>query len=244
MNRKSRRSQRTARLADGRSLQVGLATVQDLETIAEAHPLPRLSPFPERPLRTYFTGKAWLYVTTERSGVMLGKVDGTLAGFVFFSASESRLRRSAISLRGLRWVLGRFVRGRFGGPRLWWSYLRWALQHFRRPARYDSAEPGVRPAALPDAEVQIGTVHTIERFRRLGVANAVMEATEDWLREQGASEVFLWAAVENSAALQLYERRGYVRVAEVSRIGERCFLMARKLTSPTLMAAPEGDGCP
>jgi hypothetical protein len=73
----------SATLKDGRVLHIAQATDADLEALAYAHSLPRDLEAPEASLRTYYRLKAWLYVTSRSAGIVVGRVDGTLAGFVF-----------------------------------------------------------------------------------------------------------------------------------------------------------------
>lgn len=218
-------------LRDGRTFDIALATREDAELIAREHPLPTMLAVPEAPLRVYYQGKAWLYVTARQAGVVLGKVDQELAGFVFFTASSSDLRRRARSLAAGAWGIRQLLTGRLGGPRLWLWYARWVLQHFRPLGRYRREQLAPNRPDVPDADTQIGTVHTVERFRRLGVASALLDVVEGVLSSRGASEVCLWAAVGNEPALQLYTTRGYKKLAEVERIGERCWLMSKELAS-------------
>ena len=66
----------------------------------------------------------------------------------------------------------------------------------------------------------------------MGVASGLLDVAEGVLRRQGVCEVYLWAAVHNAPALQLYAARGYRKLVQAERIGERCWLMAKELPSP------------
>jgi len=231
-------------LKDGRALEISLATRADIEAIAQAHPLPRTPAISGRHLVAYYAVKTWLYVTTEEAGVMVGRIEGELAGFVFFYGSLSSLRRRARSLSTARWTIGRLLTGRLGGPRLWIGYAQWARQHFQSGAHYRAAAASQGQGPVAEINAEIGTTHTLGRFRRLGVASALLEATESLLRERAAPEVVLWVAEQNAPALELYGKRGYARMALVDRIGERCWLMAKKLDAArTDHIGPLGADC-
>lgn len=219
------------KLKDGHRLELRLATYADIEAISQAHPLPRRADVPEKPYRVYCRGKAWLYVKTSDAGIVTGWVDERLVGFVFFCGSISRVKRTAKSPATLAWLLKHVLLGHLGwSPRLWISYMQWALQHFRPPNQYQTAQAATSEKDLPMIEAWIGTVHTVAGFRRLGVASACLARAEELLRQQGASEVALWAAVHNNPVVEMYQKRGYTTAAQVERIGEECFLMIKDLT--------------
>jgi predicted ATP-grasp superfamily ATP-dependent carboligase len=95
------------------------------------------------------------------------------------------------------------------------------------------------PAEYAEIPAWVGTVHTVEGFRRLGVATRLLETTEDHLTDQGARQVALWAASENMPARLLYERQGYVLVGEFSRVGEDCVLMVKDLREEEGLSAAQ-----
>ena len=229
-------------LRDGRQMEVRLASSGDTSAIAEAHPLPRDSSIPDKPLRTYYAFKAWLHATTPGAGVMTGWVGGELAGFIFFSVDESCVGRAMRSLRSLRWLCGQFLRGRLSwSPRVWVRYIAWVRQHFRQPAQ---GADGREAPTVPTFRSWIGTVHTVDAFRRLGVASALLSEAEQVLAGLGANQAALWAATENEAGLRLYEQRGYSRVAIVPRIGEQCWLMNKDLPNRAGPPLQEGPSAP
>lgn len=66
-------------------------------------------------------------------------------------------------------------------------------------------ELGVRRAV-------VNAVDVAERFRRRGVASALVEAAEAWAREAGAELIWTWTWIEGPLALPFWERRmGYRR---------------------------------
>lgn len=216
------------RLKDGQEMVVRLAEVADAEAIAAEHPLPRVGDTPERLLRNYYLSKALLYVRAPMAGITTGWVDGRLAGFIFHCTDLGALGRFARSPSMVAWMVGQAACGRFGySPRFWLGCLRWGLQHFQQPGRYgpDSS------VSVEYVEIRgwVGTVHTVEDFRRLGVATHLLNATEERLRNGGDEQVALWAASDNIPAQLLYERQGYVSVGEFRRVGETCLLMVKDL---------------
>lgn len=57
-----------------------------------------------------------------------------------------------------------------------------------------------------------GFVHDIfvhERSRECGIADALMNAAFDWMREHRVPRVILWTASANEHARRLFERRGF-----------------------------------
>ena len=57
-------------------------------------------------------------------------------------------------------------------------------------------------------------------MRRQGIARALIQAVEEGLREKGCLKVNLLMFDENDAALQLYERLGYVRMDTIVALGK------------------------
>ena len=159
-------------LKDGREMVVAQASEADVALIAGEHPLPRGLALPEKALRSYYALNSWLYVSCSDAGIIAGKVAGDLAGFVFFSGSMSALKRHARAPRTLAWSAKELLLGHLGGPRQWSAYARWAMQHFGSPRRHDREQIATNDLDVLEAETQIGTVHTIEGFRRLAVASA------------------------------------------------------------------------
>lgn len=239
---------RRVRLKDGREMTVRMAGVADAEAVAAEHPLPRTGDMPERLLRNYYLSKALLYVRAPVAGITTGWVDGRLAGFIFHCTDLAALRRFARSPGMVTWMVGQAVSGRFGhSPGFWLGCLRWAAQHFRQPGRYGPDSPV--PAEYAEIPGWVGTVHTVDDFRRLGVATHLLNATEEHLRGLGQERVALWAASDNVPAQLLYQRQGYRSVGEFHRVGETCLLMVKSLRvgaeggpAPTVAPRARGPG--
>jgi ribosomal protein S18 acetylase RimI-like enzyme len=215
-------------LKDGREMIVRLSTVATAADIAGEHPLPRTGHLPETLYRNYYEFKALEYIRTPGAGIMSGWVEGRLAGFVFLATDMTNLKRHLLSPANLLWLAKETVTGRFGyRPEFWIESLRWGLQHLRQPRNYE----GQPDQDLPKIRSWIGTVHTVDDFRRLGVASALLGEVEALLQSKACEQVGLWAAEDNEPALQLYEKISYRRVAKVGRIGEQCWLMLKALNS-------------
>lgn len=212
-------------LKDGRTLTVALATAADLDAIAQAHPLPRNLEAPEPPLRAYYRAKAWLYVTGRSSGILVGRVEGQLAGFVFYCGDTVELARLARSPRGILWGMSQLVIGRTGGPRLWVAFARWCRQHFRAASKYEGVEATEPMAQGGTPTAWIDTIETLPEFRRLGVASCLLAAAKAVLATQGASVIGSWVAEDNLPSIGLFENQGFHRAVKVQRLGERCWLM-------------------
>lgn len=53
------------------------------------------------------------------------------------------------------------------------------------------------------------TIDVLERFRRAGLGTALLGAGENWLAEEGVNTVELETAVNNTAAIALFQKFGY-----------------------------------
>jgi ribosomal protein S18 acetylase RimI-like enzyme len=137
-------------------------------------------------------------------------------------AELSRLARSPRAVvRGLGWLLT----GRMGGPRLWLAFARWVRQHFRAAAGHETVEATDPIEATHMPVAWIDTVETVPEFRRLGVADRLLEAAKAVVGAQGAAPVGSWVAEDNLSSLALFEKQGFRRALKVQRLGECCWLM-------------------
>jgi len=103
------------------------------------------------------------------------------------------------------------------------SYSREALSEFignRRSRTWVAEEKGAVVGFLI-AERQarkaahIVTIDVVESWRRRSVGSLLMDAAEDWAREQKLVLVYLEAAENNVPARGFYEARGYRKVDQV-----------------------------
>lgn len=80
---------------------------------------------------------------------------------------------------------------------------------------------GLEPQSWKELREACGFIHDVvvdERGRRSGVATALIEAAEEWLRARGAPRVVLWTAQQNEGAQRLFERLGFRRtMVEMTR---------------------------
>ena len=75
----------------------------------------------------------------------------------------------------------------------------------------DDVALGLILCRMAAGEVEVLTVGVTPQARRRGVALALMLAALDIAREAGTSAAFLEVAVDNDAAITLYELMGFVR---------------------------------
>ena len=71
---------------------------------------------------------------------------------------------------------------------------------------------GIEPLSWKELRDRAGFIHDVlvdERSRRLGVAQALLDAATEWLREQGVPRVLLWTAASNAQAQRLFSRKGF-----------------------------------
>lgn len=80
------------------------------------------------------------------------------------------------------------------------------------------------------------TVDVVEEWRRRGVGAALMNAAEEWARQQGAESIYLETAEDNFAAQQFYQARGYSKIERVEGYysnGSAAWVMAKGLGRPS-----------
>jgi ribosomal protein S18 acetylase RimI-like enzyme len=94
--------------------------------------------------------------------------------------------------------------------------------------------------AEPDAR---GRMHLVSmwvtpRYRRRGVARALVDQAVRWAAERQAREVILWVADHNTAARRLYERIGF------RPTGERQPLPSNPARTESLLRLPVAGSLP
>jgi ribosomal protein S18 acetylase RimI-like enzyme len=73
---------------------------------------------------------------------------------------------------------------------------------------------GLEPMSWKELREPAGFIHDVvvePASRRMGIAELLLEAAIEWLREQGAPRVMLWTAEPNTGAQQLFSRLGFRR---------------------------------
>ncbi len=76
------------------------------------------------------------------------------------------------------------------------------------------------------------TVDVVEGWRRRGVGTALMDAAEEWARQEGFVAISLETGENNLAAQAFYEARGYSRYEKLERYyanGEGAWIMVKWL---------------
>jgi GNAT superfamily N-acetyltransferase len=135
---------------------------------------------------------------TSRDGVQVAELDGAVAGAIAsFPAREGEARRS----QWMRLALRRRA------PWHWRGMLRIAAMGEQLPY-----EP-------PADSLYIDGLTTDERFRRRGVARALLMAVDDRARALGLGRVALDTGAGNESARALYESAGFELVDETPQIG-------------------------
>jgi ribosomal-protein-alanine N-acetyltransferase len=78
----------------------------------------------------------------------------------------------------------------------------------------------------------IVTVDVRAAYRRRGAGRVLMEAAEEWARDQKLELIYLETAEDNLVAQRFYQARGYARVDRVERYyvnGQAAWVMAKSL---------------
>jgi [ribosomal protein S18]-alanine N-acetyltransferase len=81
-------------------------------------------------------------------------------------------------------------------------------------------------------EGHIITLDVAPAWRRRAVGTMLMDAAENWIRQQGGKAVYLETAEENFVAQAFYLRRGYVKLRRIAGYyanGAAAWLMAKEL---------------
>ncbi len=85
----------------------------------------------------------------------------------------------------------------------------------------------------PRKILHIVTIDVVKTFRRRGVGSLLMDAVEDWAREQGLQLIGLETAEDNLAAQKFYAGRGYRKVGEIDAYygdGKTAWVMVKELS--------------
>jgi [ribosomal protein S18]-alanine N-acetyltransferase len=84
-------------------------------------------------------------------------------------------------------------------------------------------------------EGHIVTIDVVESRRRAGIGSRLMDAAEEWAREQGLESISLETAEDNSVAQKFYEARAYSKVGKIEHYygdGTAAWVLVKRLTSP------------
>jgi len=99
------------------------------------------------------------------------------------------------------------------------------------------------PRGAPEADIQ--TIAVSQRVRRRGLGRTLMNALLSEARDRGAREVFLEVRADNPAAIDLYERLGFerlaVRAAYYQPDGVDALVMRLRVRAPETTLAGEGS---
>jgi [ribosomal protein S18]-alanine N-acetyltransferase len=86
-------------------------------------------------------------------------------------------------------------------------------------------------------KTRTGTMHVItidvkQEWRRRGIGEALMDAAEEWARQQGLRGASLETAEANQAAQQFYRKRGYTKLRQITNYyadGSTAWVMGKPL---------------
>ena len=84
----------------------------------------------------------------------------------------------------------------------------------------------------PRKILHIITIDVVKAVRRRGVGSLLMDAAEQWARDQGLRLIGLETAQDNVAAQRFYQARGYRKVDEIPRYyadGTNAWVMVKEL---------------
>lgn len=73
----------------------------------------------------------------------------------------------------------------------------------------DDTIAAIGHGVVTDGYLSVFSTHTLERYRRQGLALAILTELESWARSMGAHTSTLQVTVQNTGAQGLYERVGY-----------------------------------
>ena len=85
----------------------------------------------------------------------------------------------------------------------------------------------------PRKILHLVTIDVLNRWRRRGVGSLLMDAAEQWARDQGQLMIGLETASDNLIAQKFYQARGYRKVNEIERYyadGATAWVMVKELT--------------
>jgi ribosomal protein S18 acetylase RimI-like enzyme len=71
---------------------------------------------------------------------------------------------------------------------------------------------GIEPLSWKELRERAGFIHDVlvdEWSRRLGIAEALLDAAITWLKEKDVPRVILWTAAPNEQAQRLFARKGF-----------------------------------
>jgi GNAT superfamily N-acetyltransferase len=121
----------------------------------------------------------------------------------------------------------KFIEEYFGvGRGLWLAGVRGELAGcvgLRRLPRPEELEPEDVKCA------EIKRMYVREKFRGRGVAARLLEAVENFAREEGYERIYLDTASEMVAAARLYERNGYERCARYNENPQAAIFMRKAI---------------
>ena len=87
----------------------------------------------------------------------------------------------------------------------------------------------LRVNEMPDGRLYglISTTYVDPAHRRVGIAKALLDRAETWVRAHGMDEAATWTSAANLSLIRLYERHGYVVTEEALNEGTMMLRLAK-----------------
>lgn len=109
----------------------------------------------------------------------------------------------------------------------WMKYILWHLENSSSSAVWKLTEgemiEGFCVAEIQeDGDAPFGVVCDLlvrESFRGRGAGQALLDKATSWLREKGVNGIYLESGLRNHAAHRFFEKRGFVHVSEIYKLG-------------------------
>ena len=114
---------------------------------------------------------------------------------------------------------------------------RHVAQVFLAVAPHDPADIAghtiLRLDAMPDGRRYglVSTTYVDPAHRRAGIADALLEHGEAWIRAQGVNEAATWTSAANVKLIRLYEKHGFAVTETGAKDGSPMVRLAKPLTS-------------
>jgi len=205
-------------MAASTPLEIVPATASDIAALVDAH---------QRFMRNYYSARLggyylrhffWPILLDEPgTNVFIARESDAVAGFVICTRETDRLRSRLLAGAG---IVGNALL-------LWRSLTDPLVMRSSLGNILNLLKP--RDTLLPSAELFL--IGVDECCRGKGIGRRLMEAMDVWFRKVGEDTCFLRVRADNASAIRLYETMAFERSREVTEMGERWLLMAKRYDS-------------
>lgn len=183
-------------------------TKEHVDKVVEVHiqafPESQSTKFGKDFLKSYYGGAA----TSTNTTSFVWKVDGKIAGFIFGGTNKQELSRQIMmssKAKLVKAVITNVLRDPINSIQRFWSYL----VHY--------IMPGGDPFYANDTAT-LDSVAILEEFRGQGIADKLIQAFLEQLKESGVSACRLGVLGDNTSARRFYERNGFEQFNEEGTI--------------------------